>query len=303
MRLVLFLVSWAVIVLPAYANQGSSIYKVTRVERGLSSNKPHNFNVVDDEVRRGKKSQRFELRHGNCRGTKEWNDCINDRQRVERKEHPKNMIQRVGQKVWYGWSFRLAKDFKDISPANTTIAQVKMNNWGVPLWHINIRNRVLNIWFDTGGGCSVSHITDLRSKWQDVVVVADYSKKPSGSSFIMYLNGREVCSYHKPMVTNKMLSATKGQLYFKYGVYNSFVSKWLNDNKTKKVKAKPYKQSYKSSDGKIQSSDSITATPFKYDWGIKLPTQVIHYDEMRFGPSRKHVDILFHESKRIPPLD
>jgi hypothetical protein len=100
-----------------------------------------------------------------------------------------------------------------------------------------------------------------------------------------------------------MLNTTNGRLYFKYGIYNAFVSKWLNNNKTKSVKAKSYKQSYKDSSGKLVSLGSITATPFKYDWGTKFPTQIIHYDEMRFGSERKDVDILRHEANNISPVD
>jgi hypothetical protein len=31
--------------------------------------------------------------------------------------------------------------------------------------------------------------------------------------------------------------------------------------------------------------------PFEIDWGIKVPKQVVYFDEMRIGNSRKEVDI------------
>ncbi len=303
MRLITILSLLVFILSSTSTYAGSSIKDATRIEPGLSADAAYNYSVVGGVVRRGKKSQRFELRHGDCRSTRGWDDCANDRQRVERAEHPQNRIQRAGKQAWYGWSIRLDEDFHDVSPANTTIGQVKMQDWSVPLWHINLRNDVMNIWFDTGGGCEVSHISKLRGRWQDIVIFADYSLDPTGNSFLMYMNGIQVCGHIKPMVTKKMLNTTNGRLDFKYGIYNSFVSKWLNNHKTQSVKAKSYKQSYKDSSGKLVSSDSITATPFKYDWGIKLPTQVIHYDEMRFGSERKDVDILRHEVNNISPVD
>ena len=51
---------------------------------GSSSKGNHNYQLNQNIVRAGEYSQRFELNHGECGGDQNWNDCTNDRQRVER---------------------------------------------------------------------------------------------------------------------------------------------------------------------------------------------------------------------------
>lgn len=49
---------------------------------------------------------------------------------------------------------------------------------------------------------------------------------------------------------------------------------------------------------------SSTQRPFELDWGVKLPKQVLYYDEMRWGPERKVVDIrLMDTTENYVPLD
>ena len=40
---------------------------------------------------------------------------------------------------------------------------------------------------------------------------------------------------------------------------------------------------------------TITGSPFDYDWGIKLPTQVIYFDEMRVGSTKEEVDVSLND--------
>ncbi len=54
---------------------------------------------------------------------------------------------------------------------------------------------------------------------------------------------------------------------------------------------------------KNSMSKSPSPTPFKYDWGVTLPTHVIFYDEMRYGQRREDVDVRMLEAHGIPPLD
>ena len=41
---------------------------------------------------------------------------------------------------------------------------------------------------------------------------------------------------------------------------------------------------------KTPTTDSVTNKPWEFDWGVKLPTQVVYYDEVRIGSSREEVD-------------
>ena len=40
---------------------------------------------------------------------------------------------------------------------------------------------------------------------------------------------------------------------------------------------------------------TITGSPFNYDWGIKLPKQVIYFDEMRVGSTKEEVDVSLND--------
>lgn len=221
---------WA-LAAPAMADTlGKPIQKLTRIENEVGANRRYGFSRVRGHTRLGKRSQRFEIRHGDCGGDKCWDDCTNDRQCVERKEDPKDCIQHVGSQVWY-------------------------------------------------------------------------SPSPSGPSVVLYLNGQKVCTYSKPLVTPAMAKMPEGDLYVKYGIYNSYVSRWLNRNKTQPVAASALEDRFRLSNGTQGASDSPAASPFKYDWGVKLPTQIAFYDEMRYGRSREQVDVRMIEARNGRPVD
>lgn len=282
---------------------GKPVLKITRIEKELSAGTRYGFAMVKGHTRAGRKAQRFELRHGDCGGNKYWDDCSNDRLRIERKEDPKGRMQRVGSQVWYGWSFYLPDDFSDLGNGNVTIGQMKMKDWRTPLWYLVVRKGKLRLWQDDRGGCEVASLSALRGKWTDVVLYADYSLNPAGPATVLYLDGRKACTMTRPLITAEMLNSGGGDLYFKYGLYGSYVSRWLDRNKTRKVTAKPFTDSYARQNGATETSQSPTSRPFDYDWGVELPAQVMFYDEMRFGKSRAQVDIRMLEAAGIKPVD
>ena len=88
----------------------------------MSQNK-HNFNNVKDssKSRSGNYYQKFELRNGDCFGDENWNDCDNDRQRIELSSEPN---QPVSGKQCYGYSIKLSNNFSDIRSVSTTLGQI-----------------------------------------------------------------------------------------------------------------------------------------------------------------------------------
>lgn len=68
-------------------------YKKTKIE-ALSHGSKYRYARVKGFARRGEMSQRFEIRHGDCGKQSGWNDCENDRGRVELKEQPKNSMSK-----------------------------------------------------------------------------------------------------------------------------------------------------------------------------------------------------------------
>lgn len=278
---------------------GKAITGVTRRDP-LAPRKSYSYQKSPEKVRAGKQAQRFELRHGECGRNPTWNDCINDRQRVERWEHRFNSMHRLGRKVWYGWSVLFPKDFPQLSPSHSTFGQVKMLRWREPLWWISTYYSSLKVNFAAGGSCEIGKFKDLFGKWQDIVAVADYRTSVDEYTFKMWINGNLVCSRTEPLVTKKMIRKSGKSLFFKYGIYNSYVSKWLSAYATKDVKAPAFKDKHGKSGLVVKSA---AKRPFKYDWGVKLPTQVVYYDEMRYGSTRSQVDLRFLEKQDIKPLD
>lgn len=289
---------------PAMADGlGKPILKLTRIENEVGANRRYGYSRVRGRSRLGNRSQRFEIRHGDCGGNKYWDDCTTDRQRVERKEDPKDRIQGVGSQVWYGWSMFLDPNCPDLWKTNAAFGQVKMRNWRSPIWMIKLKQGRFALNLHAQDNCYFGHLADFRGRWMDFTLYADYRPAPSGPSVILYLNGRKVCTYSKPLITSAMANVQNGDLYMKYGIYNSYVSRWLDRNKTHPVAALALEDRFSLSTGAQGASDSPAATPFRYDWGGELPTQISFYDEMRYGTSRDQVDVRMIEARSGKPVD
>lgn len=281
-------------------NGSGSITARTSKHGAENPGRSYGMTTTNKIVRAGQLAQRFEIRHGDCGRSRHWNDCTTDRQRIERKENPKNTIQKIGQQVWYGWSLYLPPDFQHLGRSGTTLGQVKLNHWRTPIWSFGIREGRFRVAYPWHKECKIAAADSLRGRWNDIVIFVDYSYAPKGKSFVLYLNGQQVCSITRPLIQKHMVRVTDQRLFMKYGIYNSYISRWLNANKTKFVNPQTFKDAY---DRGANSSKSPTNTPFKFDWGVKLPTHIVYYDEMRYGKSRDEVDILRLEKLGAKPVD
>ena len=88
--------------------------------RSLSDTK-HGYQIVSDQVRAGKVSQRFEVRAGDCGESDGWSDCDNNR---ERSEFSVEKRWSYGRDQWIGLSVYLPEDFKTSQRVNTTVGQI-----------------------------------------------------------------------------------------------------------------------------------------------------------------------------------
>ena len=68
-------------------------------------------------------------------------------------------------------------------------------------------------------------------------------------------------------------------------------------------KARPYNDRFKIRKGGSASVNTATSTPYAYDWGAEFPTQIVFYDEMRYGSSREQVDVRMIEARGGRPVD
>lgn len=257
----------------------------------------YSYSLGKNIVRYGSVSQRFEIRHGDCGEDMNTSDCNMDRQRVERLPQYKYIIEKPGYVTWYGFSVYIPSEFKDITPSNTCLAQVKFVGRREPLWQMNAGNGKVFLHFNgSGTDCDIGYLKDMRQKWTDISLGIDYETRSgvgyfNGSYVQLWVNGEKIGCSNGHFITENMIRNKKkknANIYFRYGIYNSYVSRWLDKNKTKYVSYKTWIDKHADSG---LSVSTVTNKPFVYDWGVKLPTQVVYFDEMRFGGRREDVDV------------
>lgn len=279
--------------------------------KSVSNFKEYSLSASTDIVRAGRTSQRFEIRHDDCGQDDSYSDCFNDRRRIERQIDSNTWHDSI---VWYGFSIFLPKDFPDLAPTNTTLSQVKLNSYREPLWDFNARKN----WFTfeanaSGQRCYAEVLSSMRGKWTDFALGIDYSISGDegdgafdGKFFDLWVNGQQrICNDAlRPVLTKKMISKSKRskvKTHFDWGIYNSYVSRWLDRNKTKQVKNEKFIDKHAQSGMVVESASK---RPFEIDWGVELPTQVVYYDEIRYGSSRDLIDItLLEKAGDYQPVD
>lgn len=280
----------------ALADRTTSIFQKTAIE-DLSFKGKHRFNMVKKFSRRGNKAQRFEIRHGDCGKHSSYSDCKNDRGRIERKERPKSLFSKPGKGVWYGYSIYIPKDFVSLGKGNTALSQAKVEGDLFPLWLMNFNDNPY-VLYNGGVSCSLPKLSTWRGRWNDITIYANYATSGQKVYFKLYRNGKLLCQHNKPLMPASM-QGKQQKIGFKYGIYNSYVSRYLAANATKPIPKKSFSQTH--SNG--ATSKSPSSTPFKVDWGVKLPTHVIFYDEMLAGTRREDVDVRMREAAGLPPVD
>ena len=192
--------------------------------------KPHSYTRV--AFSDGTKAERFTLKAGDC--VRSINDCRDDRERVEFSA--RNTGIGPGDTVWYAWSVYVPKDFPRLrqSPKapNYTFGQIhQRDNSGQEL--------LFNYFYDgffavlknpttqdddpmkpSGGKIDTRLLSQdaMRGRWTGIKINAKWSRGADGFATV-WVNGRKAWSYKGP-TTN-----SNGELYFKYGLYRSFVSR------------------------------------------------------------------------------
>jgi len=269
---------------------------------GFYSPADHNFRYVFADhhapTRRGSRSERFELRDGDCGGS----DCGNPRYRTEIQMPTKSNPAKVGKDIWYGWSFlnsgvpsftrkdslrlvfgqwgmlggatpairliQLGKDEGNWAACqNTTCAGSVINHGDVA-----IQLADMNRAFSWGKGknegyvCRLFEMQDQQNRWVDLVMNTNFSDREGGYLRI-WVNGELRCNYSGPIVSpDSLLKGSKPG--HRRGIFSSYTERW-----TKTHGAKP------------------------------KPTLVVHYDEFAVGFSRSQVDPALREQANKPAID
>ena len=237
---------------------------------GLSS---HNFQFLNDSTksRRGNQYQRFELRDGDCGSYTTWDDCANDRERVEFTALP--FLPPKG-KQCIAFSIMLDENFTLGSFNQTTLAQIQQRGGptgfmegyesrpGVLMFHAQDGYYDFDWLYLHGSRTDIKQtdlkfrllsLDEMKGKWTDISFCLDFAK----NNMSLWVNGKRKFNINQPPTGLHLPES----IYFKYGIYRSFGSKQL----------------------------SI------------VPTQIVYYDEIRRGSSIEEVD--FNINPNLKAID
>ena len=228
--------------------------------RSLSTT-TYGYAVTSELARAGEKSQRFEVRPGDCGADSGWSDCKNDRERsefrLERGFSP-------GGSQWIGFSIYLPEDFQSSNFVNTTLGQIHQRGGprgtirglpsNPPLLQLELKGDVYRACVhvlsgpsdDVRDDCHYFDLADLhqmRGRWTDVAIHLD--TKARSSSLEIFVNELPKAELRD------FISFWPKTYYLKYGLYRSFVSKHQG----------------------------------------AMPPQIAYYDEVRMGATRDAIAI------------
>ncbi|MBX4862242.1 hypothetical protein HJA86_20045 [Rhizobium bangladeshense] len=170
----------------------------------------------------GTNAERFELRAGDC--PKSIGDCRDDRERAERSESlPASSLNR---EYWYHFSVFIPKDWPQTAPLNTKLGQFHQK----VLFQIQDGQYIFELSNPAARQANpmaplrplrqiaLLSASSMNGRWTDVTVNAKWSQSNDG--FIqVWVNGAQKVSLRGPNVDRK------AAVYFKYGIYRSFVSR------------------------------------------------------------------------------
>ena len=255
----------------------------------------------DELALEGQTVFKFSIEHGGCGGDENWNDCVNDRQRVELKSGYHISLQNFGSKSkktrkHYQVKLYIPSEeaFPNLYPMLQMIHQVKLHEKNNPIWSVYSEYSGLRIRTDSRGICLIKREFVPREEWLSIDIFADYTIADSNipksidkdnPAFEYKINGKSVCKIYQPLVTKQALKdGGRRALQLKFGIYNTFASRWLLGQDENKAWVKEnnitfggYQQNTKG-----QSNGAVSSTlgkPFDYNWPVKLPTQTIYYSD------------------------
>ncbi|NRP53650.1 MULTISPECIES: heparin lyase I family protein [unclassified Marinobacterium] len=262
----------------------------------------------------GQTVYRFQIQHGGCGEDGYWSDCNNDRQRVELKDGYKVSLQTWSKEKnlerYYRTNLLIPDEemFPITAPMTQMIHQTKLKSKNNPIWMVHIDQRGgLRISTDSAGGCIIDKEFLPRGKWLEIEIHTNYELYSSEKlelaeeaylqsrnsnyaqkvkpSFRYFINGKELCTLWKPLITKAGLrDGGEKKLQLKFGIYNTFPSKWLlaQVENQRWIQQNNIKFSGYQQDSKGERNGAVSskiASPFDYDWPVKLPTQMLYYTD------------------------
>lgn len=225
------------------------------------NDKPHGWKLSTEQVLKGTRAERFEVRPGDCGTDGSWNDCTKDRERSEiLVEQPRIY---PGETKFISWNVYLPQDFEDSDKVKTTLGQIhsfggpRGSAGGLPskppllqfdvfrgqyrmCWHKlsgkdgDIKDRCQ--WYD------MKSLQDMRGRWTEVVIELNTDINKGYAR--VWVDQQLRADITEPVATYR-----PQHFYVKYGIYRSFISRQ----------------------------------------GAPMPTQIAYFDEVRVASKLDHV--------------
>ena len=257
------------------------------------------------------KVTKFVLKHGKCGRDDTFDDCSNDRQRIQRWNTEWLPISSAIPKdnddkniVFY--NFKLFIPSEDLFPffsigMNQNIADAKLPAKNSSIWKLVTleRTKTLGVKTDQGRSCSFNPDLVRRNEWLDFQIMANYSlyneaenkiwprvanDKRKGitpildPSFKVWINGTEACELYSPLITKRALNeAIRPELFVKWGIYNTFVSTFLlsqKENRDWVTKNKIKFERYQQKNDRIKQSKGLTSSAIANPFDYDWPVKV-----------------------------
>lgn len=256
----------------------------------LLSPNMHNFRAgrieAGDPVRAGTRSERFELRDGDCGGT----DCIEPRSRAEIQIFRSRSSARIGQEIWYGYSFynatvpsfteknslrlvfgqwtaggentpafrfiQLGKGEGNFKACDPAICAEPRPGKGDLVVHLGDVAKA-NGWGDAQNNGYICRLFDIKERigsWVDLTVNTNFSAGPDGFLKI-WVDDVQVCDYAGPVISRQSL-LTEAHPRHRRGIFSSWNKRWR-----------------------------------KATGDARKPNLIVYYDEYNEGPTRADVDV------------
>ena len=213
---------------------GSQIaYAQSSKAKGFGSFKLEKANVRHATQRvkfsNGDKAERFKLRAGDC--SKRNKDCLRDRERVEFLASGKQ--QPLGVDVWVGWSVLIPEDFpRQGEKMNVKLGQFhQLGGSGPELLFqldddsyavaLNDPSKLDSDPMRPSNGFQITKLVSnksMRGRWTRIVVNARWSRDNDGIVSV-WVDGKKALSHSGPNTNDT------DKIYFRYGLYRSFVSR------------------------------------------------------------------------------
>lgn len=183
----------------------------------------HGYTVIDDPTGSAPTPQveRFEVRAGDCSANRGWNDCTSDRERSELSERGTRNLE--GSTWWYGWSLYVPAATPNVYPTKLALGQFHQEGSHV-VWMFQNGRGGYHLDDQVNGRTRRYHElipqAGFRGRWHRIEVQAHWSTGDDGF-FRVWVNGEQKVNY-----TGRTMTAER--VYFKYGVYRSFLSRFRN---------------------------------------------------------------------------